>query len=245
MAHASHVSLLRQAESYRASVPHPCWPTGYHKSLSLSSVYDSPCTEKERPSLALNTTITVVGTGNGSLCALHVSKLFDFTTCSFSRCSFDGIFQPEVSGNFIVSPGMEQGGGLAAGWAGVPGPLASCGSKARPLALQGSSLVPTTRVRAAVRGERVCSQPVPQLSPFLWQAFSAFFYTVDFIQTVMGRPVHLPSDLKDAAKTICATSWSEVGSSGMVGRRGLLCVGHHPGSESSPWRGLGVLAPME
>ncbi|KFU85352.1 Ectonucleoside triphosphate diphosphohydrolase 2, partial [Chaetura pelagica] len=117
-------------------------PVCYNKSILLSSVYNSPCTEKERPSLALNTTITVVGTGNGSLCTLHVSKLFDFTTCSFSRCSFDGIFQPEVSGNFI--------------------------------------------------------------------AFSAFFYTVDFIQTVMGRPIHLPSDLRDAAETICATSWSEL-----------------------------------
>ncbi|KFV14071.1 Ectonucleoside triphosphate diphosphohydrolase 2, partial [Tauraco erythrolophus] len=136
------LSKLLQAESYQATVAHPCWPTGYHKSLSLSSIYDSPCTEKERPNLALNTTVTVVGTGNGSLCALHVSKLFDFTTCSFSHCSFDGVFQPEVSGNFI--------------------------------------------------------------------AFSAFFYTVDFIRTVMARPVHLPSDLDDAAKTICATSWSEL-----------------------------------
>ncbi|NXN41862.1 ENTP2 diphosphohydrolase, partial [Rhinoptilus africanus] len=136
------LSELLQAEHYQPTVHYPCWPTGYDRSLSLSSVYDSPCTEEEKPSLALNTTVTVVGTGNDSLCALHVSKLFDFTTCSFSRCSFDGIFQPEVSGNFI--------------------------------------------------------------------AFSAFFYTVDFIQTVMGRPVHLPNDLKDAAKTICATSWSEL-----------------------------------
>lgn len=97
----------------------------------------------------------------------------------------------------------------------------------------------------AVGGKKVCSQPVPQLSPFLHQAFSAFFYTVDFIQTVMGRPVLLPSDLKDAAEMICATNWSEVGSLGMVGWRGLLHVGHHPGTESSPWRELGVLAPME
>lgn len=245
MAHVSRASLLQQAESYQATVPHPCWPTGYHKSLSLSSIYDSPCTEKERPNLALNTTVTMVGTGNGSLCALYVSKLFNFTTCSFSRCSFDGIFQPEVSGNFIVSPGTERGGGLAASWAGVPSPPASRGGKARPRALQGWSLVPTTLVRAAVCGEKACSQPVPQLPPFLHQAFSAFFYTVDFIQTVMGKRVHLPSDLKDAAETICATSWSEVGSPGTVGRRGLLCVGHHPDSESSPWRGLGVLAPME
>lgn len=94
---------------------------GYRKTLSLSSVYDSPCTEKEMPSLALDTTVTVVGTGNGSLCALHVNKLFNFTSCSFSRCSFDGIFQPEVSGNFIVSPGMEWDGGP-----GLPSLPASC-----------------------------------------------------------------------------------------------------------------------
>uniref|UniRef100_A0A8C6JED4 Uncharacterized protein n=1 Tax=Melopsittacus undulatus TaxID=13146 RepID=A0A8C6JED4_MELUD len=134
--------LSKLLQVLASTVSHPCLPTGYHKNLSLSSVYNSPCTEKERPSLALDTTVTVVGTGNGSLCALHVNKLFDFTSCSFSRCSFDGIFQPEVSGNFI--------------------------------------------------------------------AFSAFFYTVDFIQTVMGRPVRLPSDLKDAAEMICATSWSEL-----------------------------------
>ncbi|XP_053852362.1 ectonucleoside triphosphate diphosphohydrolase 2 [Vidua macroura] len=136
------LSKFLQAESYQETVSHPCWPMGYNKSLLMSSIYDSPCTEKERPSLSLNTTVTLVGTGNGNLCALHVSKLFDFTNCSFSHCSFDGVFQPKVSGNFI--------------------------------------------------------------------AFSAFFYTVDFIQTVMGRPVHLPSDLKDAAETICATSWSKL-----------------------------------
>ncbi|RMB93586.1 hypothetical protein DUI87_30285 [Hirundo rustica rustica] len=94
------LSKLLQAQNYQETVSQPCWPVGYNKSLSLSSTYDSPCTEKERPSLALNTTVTL--------------------------------------------------------------------------------------------------------------AFSAFFYTVDFIQTVMGRPVHLPSDLKDAADTICATSWSEL-----------------------------------
>ncbi|NXV59483.1 ENTP2 diphosphohydrolase, partial [Molothrus ater] len=136
------LSKFLQAERYQETVSHPCWPMGYNKSLLLSSIYDSPCTEKERPSLALNTTVTLVGTGNGNLCTLHVSKLFDFTNCSFSHCSFDGVFQPKISGNFI--------------------------------------------------------------------AFSAFFYTVDFIQTVMGRPVHLPNNLKDAAETICATSWSEL-----------------------------------
>ncbi|XP_066057663.1 ectonucleoside triphosphate diphosphohydrolase 2 isoform X2 [Chamaea fasciata] len=53
-------------------------------------------------------------------------------------------------------------------------------------------------------------QVLKRLLSKLLQAFSAFFYTVDFIQTMMGRRVHLPSDLKDAADTICATSWSEL-----------------------------------
>ncbi|XP_025929148.1 ectonucleoside triphosphate diphosphohydrolase 2 [Apteryx rowi] len=136
------LSKLLQAGNYQASISNPCWPMGYQKNLTLSSIYDTPCTEKEKPSIPLSTSVTMAGTGDGNLCALYVSKLFNFTTCPFSRCSFDGVFQPDVSGNFI--------------------------------------------------------------------AFSAFFYTVDFIQTVMGRLVHLPSDLKDAAESICATSWSEL-----------------------------------
>lgn len=112
----------------------------------------------------------------------------------------------------------------------VPSSPASCGSKVRPVALQQWLLVPTTLARVSADGERVCSQPVPQLLLSLHQAFSAFFYTVDFIRTVMGRPVHLPSDLKDAAEIVCATSWSEVGSLGIV-RRGLLHVGYHPSFE--------------
>lgn len=129
--------LLRQAENYQETVANPCWPTGYRKSLSLSSIYDSPCTEKERPGLPLNTTVVVSGTGNGNLCAVHVNKLFDFTSCSFSHCSFDGVFQPEVSGNFIVSPSSEQGGGLAVWRAQV-----SHGSKAGLQLCQGVCLCP-------------------------------------------------------------------------------------------------------
>lgn len=140
----AHVSLLWQAESYQETVSHPCWPTGYNKSLLLSSIYDSPCTEKERPSLALNTTVTLIGTGDGNLCALHVSKLFDFTNCAFSRCSFDGVFQPEVSGNFIVSPGMEEGGNSC--WLGrlSPAPQHHVAAKPDPQLCNKWLLVPTT-----------------------------------------------------------------------------------------------------
>ncbi|TFJ99107.1 methyltransferase-like protein 12, mitochondrial [Platysternon megacephalum] len=42
------------------------------------------------------------------------------------------------------------------------------------------------------------------------QAFSAFFYTVDFIQTVMKRRVASPDDLNTAAEAICSASWTEL-----------------------------------
>lgn len=153
--------LLRQAENYQETVANPCWPTGYHKSLSLSSIYDSPCTEKERPGLPLSTTVVVSGTGNGNLCAVHVSKLFDFTNCSFSRCSFDGVFQPEVSGNFIVSPSTAQGGGLAVWRAQV-----SHGSKAGLQLCKDGCLCPP-RWLQQLSVVQVCSQLVLQLLPFL------------------------------------------------------------------------------
>ncbi|XP_025021737.1 ectonucleoside triphosphate diphosphohydrolase 2 [Python bivittatus] len=41
-------------------------------------------------------------------------------------------------------------------------------------------------------------------------AFSAFFYTVDFIRSVMNRPVATPDDLREAAGDICSTTWTEL-----------------------------------
>ncbi|KAJ6651952.1 hypothetical protein lerEdw1_015894 [Lerista edwardsae] len=41
-------------------------------------------------------------------------------------------------------------------------------------------------------------------------AFSAFFYTVDFIQTVMKKRVSTPQDLEEAATEICSTPMAEL-----------------------------------
>ncbi|KAH0615620.1 hypothetical protein JD844_005078 [Phrynosoma platyrhinos] len=41
-------------------------------------------------------------------------------------------------------------------------------------------------------------------------AFSAFFYTVDFIQSEMKRRVTTPRDLEEAAAEICNSTWSEL-----------------------------------
>lgn len=46
--------------------------------------------------------------------------------------------------------------------------------------------------------------------PFLPQAFSAFYYTVDFLKTVMGLPVGTLEQLEEATETVCNQTWAEV-----------------------------------
>lgn len=59
--------------------------------------------------------------------------------------------------------------------------------------------------RPAAPGARAqCGRAVPE------QAFSAFFYTVDFLSSVMRLPVATPQQLETAAVTVCNQTWSEV-----------------------------------
>ncbi|XP_005408631.1 PREDICTED: ectonucleoside triphosphate diphosphohydrolase 2 isoform X2 [Chinchilla lanigera] len=122
---------------------HPCWPQGYSTQVLLGSVYQSPCTQAQRPrAFNSSTRITVSGTSDPARCRSLVSGLFNSSSCPFSRCSFDGVFQPPVAGNFI--------------------------------------------------------------------AFSAFYYTVDFMRTVMGLPTATLKQLDAAAVTTCNQTWAEL-----------------------------------
>ena len=42
------------------------------------------------------------------------------------------------------------------------------------------------------------------------QAFSAFFYTVDFLRSVMGLPVATLQQLETAVVAVCNQTWSQV-----------------------------------
>ncbi|XP_046538895.1 ectonucleoside triphosphate diphosphohydrolase 2 isoform X2 [Equus quagga] len=123
--------------------PHPCWPRGYSAQVQLQDVYDSPCTAAQGP-LTFNSSasISLSGSSEPALCRSLVSQLFNFSSCHFSQCSFNGVFQPPVTGSFI--------------------------------------------------------------------AFSAFFYTVDFLRTVMGLPVATLQQLEVATTTLCSQTWSEL-----------------------------------
>lgn len=72
--------------------------------MLLREVYQSPCTMGQRPQTFNSSAIvSLSGASNVALCRDLVSGLFNVSSCPFSQCSFNGVFQPPVAGNFIVS----------------------------------------------------------------------------------------------------------------------------------------------
>ncbi|XP_071322110.1 ectonucleoside triphosphate diphosphohydrolase 2 [Trachinotus anak] len=132
-----------KSQGYSGSVDHPCYPAGHSQTLRLSSIFNSPCTMKYKPSsYNPQASLTVQGSGHYEQCLGNVSEIFSFDSCPFSQCSFDKVFQPNVSGSYM--------------------------------------------------------------------AFSAFFYIHSFLQRVTGITVSTPSQLEEAAKTVCRMSLDQM-----------------------------------
>ncbi|XP_053137868.1 ectonucleoside triphosphate diphosphohydrolase 2 [Hemicordylus capensis] len=137
------LSKVLKATGYTPKVSNPCWPRGYKNNFTFEAVYDSPCTVQEKPiNYFPQVSILMDGSGDAAACRQHMESLFQFSACPYTRCSFDRVFQPSVTGNFI--------------------------------------------------------------------AFSAFYYTVDFIQAVMKRRVATPGDLEAAVLDVCNMTMAEL-----------------------------------
>ncbi|XP_050965032.1 ectonucleoside triphosphate diphosphohydrolase 2 isoform X1 [Labeo rohita] len=95
------LALLITTQGSDHSIVHPCYPAGYSASIKLSSVFDTPCNKRQTP-YKPDDDLQIKGTGNYDQCLGNVSRLFSFDSCSYSRCSFDGVFQPNVTGNFMA-----------------------------------------------------------------------------------------------------------------------------------------------
>ncbi|XP_037609743.1 ectonucleoside triphosphate diphosphohydrolase 2 isoform X1 [Sebastes umbrosus] len=92
-----------KSQGYSGSVTHPCYPAGHNRTVKLSSIFDSPCTEKYRPSsYDSKASLTVQGGGHYERCLSTVSEIFSFDSCPYSQCSFDKVFQPNVTGSFMA-----------------------------------------------------------------------------------------------------------------------------------------------
>lgn len=100
-----------QAKAYALRLENPCWPQGFKRSFPMESIYGSPCASVEKPlNYFPKALVNMSGSGDPAQCLALAESLFRFTDCSYSSCSFDGVFQPPVEGNFIVS--------FAESWAG-------------------------------------------------------------------------------------------------------------------------------
>lgn len=100
---------LSQAQGHTGTVAHPCFPAGYSITMKLGTLFDSPCTVAQTPSYSYNpqATLSVKGTGDYDHCLGNITEIFSFHSCPFSQCSFDKVFQPNVSGSFMVRDSLQ------------------------------------------------------------------------------------------------------------------------------------------
>ncbi|XP_066521568.1 ectonucleoside triphosphate diphosphohydrolase 1 isoform X2 [Hoplias malabaricus] len=75
----------------------PCFHSGYIVNKTFQSVFNSPCV---KGSNLPEKYFTHIGTGNWTACHEVVRKVFNESSCRYSTCSFNGVFQPPVEGKF-------------------------------------------------------------------------------------------------------------------------------------------------
>uniref|UniRef100_A0A3Q0RXF1 Ectonucleoside triphosphate diphosphohydrolase 2 n=1 Tax=Amphilophus citrinellus TaxID=61819 RepID=A0A3Q0RXF1_AMPCI len=96
--------LIKIQNQGQHEVFHPCYPKQFKESINLwKDVFDSPCSVDYKPAnIDLQMNVTVVGTGDYQNCLDNVKKMFSFDNCTYSKCSFNGIFQPSLRGSFMA-----------------------------------------------------------------------------------------------------------------------------------------------
>lgn len=96
-------------------IEHPCLPVGFNQTETYNTIFDSPCVSGSagqesfgspiiiQDNIELDQNLTFVGEGNQTQCdSLLKSSLFNFTNCPYSTCSFNGVYQPKISGTFYA-----------------------------------------------------------------------------------------------------------------------------------------------
>ncbi|XP_061590451.1 ectonucleoside triphosphate diphosphohydrolase 2 [Cololabis saira] len=92
-----------KSQAYSESVTQPCYPADYNKSFEMDNIFNSPCTKKDKPqSYSPQASVRLQGSGQYEHCLGNVSELFSFDNCPFSQCSFDEVFQPNITGSFMA-----------------------------------------------------------------------------------------------------------------------------------------------
>uniref|UniRef100_A0A8C1SFR8 Ectonucleoside triphosphate diphosphohydrolase 3 n=1 Tax=Cyprinus carpio TaxID=7962 RepID=A0A8C1SFR8_CYPCA len=86
----------------------PCYPSGYNISMLVEDVFGSECTKNDLPTnYSPKQNITFYGQSNPEQCKVLVRSIFDLTSCQGAEnCSFNGVYQPLLSGDFMAYAGF-------------------------------------------------------------------------------------------------------------------------------------------
>ncbi|XP_034047691.1 ectonucleoside triphosphate diphosphohydrolase 2 [Thalassophryne amazonica] len=94
---------ILKSQGVSSTVTHPCYPAGHSRTVDVNDVFNSPCTVEHAASAnGSRASVTVRGSGHYGHCVGNVSEVFSFHGCSFSQCSFDKVFQPNITGKFMA-----------------------------------------------------------------------------------------------------------------------------------------------
>lgn len=100
--HSHRICISAFQTSASSQVKNPCYHTGYSTTMSTGHIFETPCNEKTS-NYNPKQQLTLVGTGDPGLCRSAVRAAFDLASCQGrSNCSFNGVYQPPVSGDFVV-----------------------------------------------------------------------------------------------------------------------------------------------
>ncbi|XP_029953729.1 ectonucleoside triphosphate diphosphohydrolase 1 isoform X1 [Salarias fasciatus] len=91
--------LAQQTQSGPTSILDPCFHPGYNVTKFYSELYDSPCVSDRKPPGAPEA-FAHRGDGNFQQCQEVVRTVFNFSSCRYRQCSFNGVFQPHLQGSF-------------------------------------------------------------------------------------------------------------------------------------------------
>ncbi|XP_017265520.1 ectonucleoside triphosphate diphosphohydrolase 3 [Kryptolebias marmoratus] len=94
-----------QGSSNQSNIRNPCYPEGYSTTMKASDVYNTECTEKPK-NYNPNQNLFLFGDPDSRKCGEIVKSIFDFKNCLSSQCSFDGVEQPPVTGEFMAYAGF-------------------------------------------------------------------------------------------------------------------------------------------
>ncbi|XP_056153750.1 ectonucleoside triphosphate diphosphohydrolase 1 [Lampris incognitus] len=94
------LALEQQIKSGPGVLTDPCFHPGYSETKSYAFLYDSPCVSDKKPLSTSHAGFLHSGKGNFSQCQQVIRSVFNFSHCSYSRCAFNGIFQPHLQGSF-------------------------------------------------------------------------------------------------------------------------------------------------